>query len=151
MPWAGRNRRPPFRRRHRRTAIAIVPEASAAKCSRRDDVIDNYPPPVVQIADVGHELTMARWGMLSSSQALCEATKMRATKLEAKGKQVNFKELLKKEPDNGTTNIRNLARPHWKQWLGIEHRCIVPMFPLLANSTRKPVETSGSLSTRVGR
>jgi putative SOS response-associated peptidase YedK len=64
------------------------------------------PAPIVRNTAEGRELTMARWGMPSSSQALFEATKKRAAKLEAKGKQVHFKELLKKEPDKGTTNIR---------------------------------------------
>jgi putative SOS response-associated peptidase YedK len=70
---------------------------------------------------------MARWGMPSSSQALFEATKKRAAKLEAKGKQVDFKELLRVEPDKGTTNIRNVTSRHWKPWLGLESRCVVPM------------------------
>ena len=58
---------------------------------------------------------------------MCFSLYVRAAELEAKGKQVDFKELLKKEPDKGTTRIRNLAIPHWKPWLGVEHRCIVPM------------------------
>jgi len=29
------------------------------------------------------------------------------------------------EPDGGTTNIRTVRSKHW-QWLGIEHRCVVP-------------------------
>lgn len=90
-------------------------------------IFPDYSAPIVRNADGARELTMARWGMPSSSQALFEATKKRAAKLEAKGKPVDFKELLKKEPDKGTTNIRNLVSPHWKPWLGVEHRCIVPM------------------------
>lgn len=31
------------------------------------------------------------------------------------------------EPDSGTTNIRNTSSKHWKRWLGVENRCIVPM------------------------
>jgi putative SOS response-associated peptidase YedK len=31
------------------------------------------------------------------------------------------------EPDSGTTNIRNTSSKHWKRWLGVESRCIVPM------------------------
>jgi putative SOS response-associated peptidase YedK len=31
------------------------------------------------------------------------------------------------EPDSGTTNIRNTSSRHWKRWLGVESRCIVPM------------------------
>ena len=30
------------------------------------------------------------------------------------------------EPDSGTTNIRNTNSKHWKRWLGIENRCVVP-------------------------
>jgi putative SOS response-associated peptidase YedK len=56
-----------------------------------------------------------------------DATAKRAAKLEAKGKPVDFKELLRMEPDGGTTNIRNTSSKHWKRWLGVENRCIVPM------------------------
>jgi putative SOS response-associated peptidase YedK len=45
---------------------------------------------------------------------------------EAKGKTVKFPELLRMEPDSGTTNIRNTNSQHWKRWLGIENRCVVP-------------------------
>ena len=57
---------------------------------------------------------------------MLDATKKRAQKLEAKGKPVDFNELLRMEPDGGTTNIRNTSSKHWKRWLGIEHRCLVP-------------------------
>ncbi len=29
-------------------------------------------------------------------------------------------------PDTGVTNIRNTASPHWRRWLGVAHRCVVP-------------------------
>ena len=48
-----------------------------------------------------------RWGMPSSSQALFQATKKRADKLRAKGKEIGkeeFAELQNMEPDGGTTN-----------------------------------------------
>lgn len=45
----------------------------------------------------------------------------------AQGKQVDFKELLRMEPDSGTTNVRDTESKHWKRWLGPERRCIVPM------------------------
>jgi putative SOS response-associated peptidase YedK len=70
---------------------------------------------------------MARWGMPSSSKALMDATKKRAEKLEAKGKPVNSKELLRMEPDGGITNIRNTSSSHWKRWLGPDNRCLVPV------------------------
>src|ERR1700752_5187215 len=28
--------------------------------------------------------------------------------------------------DPGVTNIRNAASPHWRRWLGVENRCVVP-------------------------
>jgi putative SOS response-associated peptidase YedK len=48
-------------------------------------IFPDYPALIVRNADVVRELTMARWGMPSSSQALFEAAKRRAAKLEAKG------------------------------------------------------------------
>jgi putative SOS response-associated peptidase YedK len=105
-----------------------VSKDSAGNLPPMPGIFPDYAAPIVRNADSGRELTMARWGMPSSSQALFEAIKKRAAKLEAKGKQVDFKELLKKEPDKGTTNIRNLASPHWKRWLGVESRCIVPFW-----------------------
>lgn len=50
----------------------------------------------------------------------------RADKLRGKGEEVDFKELLLLEPDSGTTNIRNTSSGHWKRWLGLESRCLVP-------------------------
>jgi putative SOS response-associated peptidase YedK len=108
-------------------ALFNVTRYSVGNLPPMPGIFPDYPAPIVRNADGGRELAMARWGTPSSSQALFEATKKRAAKLEAKGKPVDFKELLKKEPDKGTTDIRNLASPHWKPWLGVEHRCIVPM------------------------
>lgn len=82
--------------------------------------------PVVRNADGGRELAMLRWGMPSSSQAIFKKATTRAEKLAAKGKQYDFKELQRMEPDKGTTNIRNTTSKHWKRWFGVEHRCIVP-------------------------
>lgn len=31
------------------------------------------------------------------------------------------------EPDGGTTNVRNTTSKHWTRWLGVEHRCLVPV------------------------
>ncbi len=89
-------------------------------------IFPDYSAPIVRNSPQGRELTMARWGMPSSSQALYQATKKRAEKLEAQGKRVNFYSLLRMELDTGTTNIRNTASAHWKRWLGPENRCAVP-------------------------
>jgi len=90
-------------------------------------VFPDYKAPVVRNAPDGvRELAMLRWGMPSSQLAQMEAAKKRAAKLEAKSKSVDFKELLRMEPDSGVTNIRNISSKHWKRWLGIEHRCVVP-------------------------
>ena len=64
--------------------------------------------------------------ILKQQKALMDAAKTRAQKLEAKGKTVDFKELLRMEPDGGTTNIRNTSSPHWRGWLKPENRCLVP-------------------------
>src|ERR1700751_6119236 len=90
-------------------------------------IYPDYLAPIVRNgADGVAELGMARWGMPSSQRALLDATKKRAQKLEAKGKQYDFKELLRMEPDGGTTNIRNVNSAHWTRWLDPAHRCVVP-------------------------
>jgi putative SOS response-associated peptidase YedK len=90
-------------------------------------IYPDYQAPIVRSGTDGNrKLVMARWGMPSSRQALFEATKKRAQKLEAKGKSADFKELLRLEPDGGVTNIRNVRSKHWTRWLGPEHRCLVP-------------------------
>jgi|ERR1700730_7835965 hypothetical protein len=72
-------------------------------------IYPDYPAPIVRNGGAGRELALARWGMPSSQRALMDAARMRAQKLEAKGKTVDFKELLRLEPDSGTTNIRNVV------------------------------------------
>src|SRR6476659_6559476 len=89
-------------------------------------VFPDYQAPIVRNGAEGRELATARWGMPSSSKALMDATKKRAEKVQAKGKTVDFKELLRMEPDSGTTNIRNISSSHWKRWLGPDNRCLVP-------------------------
>ena len=90
-------------------------------------IFPDYPAPIVRNGSGGRELVLARWGMPSSQKALMDATKRRAEKLQAKGKTVDFKELMRLEPDSGTTNIRNVSSGHWKRWLGPANRCLVPL------------------------
>jgi putative SOS response-associated peptidase YedK len=90
-------------------------------------IFPDYQAPVVRNAPDGvRELAMLRWGMPSSQKAQLDAASKRAGKLRAKGKTVDFDELLKMEPDGGVTNIRNTTSKHWKRWLGVENRCVVP-------------------------
>lgn len=67
-------------------------------------VFPDYAAPIVRSAPDGvRELSMARWGMPSPVFAL-------------KGRN----------SDSGVTNVRNVASPHWRRWLGVEARCVVP-------------------------
>jgi putative SOS response-associated peptidase YedK len=95
-----------------------------------EDSIDAYPDrlaPIVRNNEDRRELAMVRWGMPSSQKALLDNATKRGDKLRAKGKDVDFAELLKMEPDGGTTNIRNTNSQHWKRWLRVENRCVVPI------------------------
>lgn len=66
------------------------------------DVYPDYPAPIVRLGEDGErELVRARWGMPSPQFALKD-----------------------KKADAGVTNIRNTASPHWRRWLGPEHRCL---------------------------
>lgn len=95
-------------------------------------IFPDYPAPIVRNTNAGRELAMVRWGLPSSQKALFDAAGKRADKLRAKGKDVDFDELLRMEPDSGTTNVRNIKtatgrwNQHWNRWMGVENRCVVP-------------------------
>lgn len=77
-------------------------------------IYPDYAAPIVRTGpDGAPELAMARWGMPSPAFAL-------------QGKSV----------DKGVTNIRNTASPHWRRWLGVEHRCLVPFTAFSEPGTR---------------
>lgn len=108
------------------------------------NVYPDYSAPIIRtVADGERELTTARWGMPSSKKALFDNATKRADKLREKGKDFDFDELLKMEPDGGTTNIRNTASRHWQPWLTPSHRCLVPFNtfsePGRENGAYKPV------------
>lgn len=67
------------------------------------EVYPDYSTPIVRAAGAGRELVRARWGMPTPPQYLL-------------GKRV----------DRGVTNVRNVASPHWRQWLTPAQRCLVP-------------------------
>lgn len=91
-------------------------------------IFPDYPAPIVRNAPDGvRELAMVRWGMPSSRKAIFDAATKRADKLRSKAKPVDFDELLRMEPDGGTTNVRNTASAHWRPWLGVQNRCVVPL------------------------
>jgi putative SOS response-associated peptidase YedK len=69
----------------------------------------------------GRELVMARWGMPSPAFAL-------------KGKNADY----------GVTNIRNVKSPHWRRWLGIGNRCLVP-FNSFSENEHLPDDTKPPL------
>jgi putative SOS response-associated peptidase YedK len=97
-------------------------------------VYPDYAAPVVVVGEDGQrEMRDMRWGMPTSKDALFQAATRRADKLRAKGTEFDFSELLKMEPDKGTTNVRNTTsqktgkiNTHWAPWLGLANRCLVP-------------------------
>jgi putative SOS response-associated peptidase YedK len=104
-------------------------------------IFPDYPAPIVRTgADGERELAMARWGMPSSKKAILDAATKRADKLRAKGGPVDFDEILKMEPDKGTTNVRRTESRHWSPWLGVENRCLVPF-----TSFSEPDQVGGTL------
>ena len=87
---------------------AIVELAKALKDSTGNlpmfpGIFPDYPAPIVRNTASGRELVMARWGMPSPAFALTD-----------------------KKSDPGITNVRNTASAHWKRWLGVDNRCLVP-------------------------
>lgn len=67
-------------------------------------IFPDYAAPILRHAPQGGwHLARARWGM-PTPQVFLEG----------------------KRTDPGVTNIRNVASPHWRRWLGVPHRCLVP-------------------------
>ncbi len=60
--------------------------------------------PVVRNRGDARELAMLTWGMPTPVEHLKSPD----------------------APDTGVTNVRNTFAPHWRRWLGVEHRCVVP-------------------------
>ena len=84
-------------------------------------IFPDYFAPIVRNQSEDRELMMARWGMPSPVIAL---------------------EDMKSDP--GITNVRNVKSPHWRRWLGIENRCVVPWTSfsendVLPDGSRPPV------------
>jgi len=76
---------------------------STGNLSPLPGVYPDYAAPIVRNSAAGRELAMARWGMPTPPKFL-------------EGKK----------SDPGVTNVRNAASPHWRRWLGVESRCLVP-------------------------
>ena len=94
---------------------------SAGNLPPMPGVFPDYSAPIVRVVDGERELTMARWGMPSPVFAL-------------KGRTT----------DPGVTNVRNTASPHWRRWLGVESRCVVPWtsfseYETTADGKKQPV------------
>ncbi|MER8816441.1 SOS response-associated peptidase [Mesorhizobium sp. M0965] len=86
------------------------------------DIYPNQFGPVVRDAQDGtRELAKLRWGMPTPP------------------------ERVKGNADSGTTNIRNPQYGHWQQYVGIEHRCVVPV-----TSFAEPSPTPGDKDSETG-
>ena len=68
------------------------------------DVYPDRPAPVVRNTDSGLELARLTWGLPTPVEHLKTPD----------------------APDTGVTNVRKTWIRHWQQWLGVEHRCVVP-------------------------
>lgn len=66
-------------------------------------IYPDYFAPIVRAKSNEREIVLARWGLPSLLDAPTE------------------------EPNRGTTNIRHPWFDDWKGYLGVEHRCLVPM------------------------
>jgi len=100
--------------------------ANLANLPPQPGIFPDYQAPIIRNEDGEARLALTRWGMPSSKKALLDAATKRADKLRAKNWPVDFDNLLRMEPDSGTTNVRNTSSSHWKRWLGVENRCLVP-------------------------
>lgn len=73
-------------------------------------VFPDYTAPIVRNTESGRALAMARWGMPSPGLALG-------------GRPV----------DPGVITIRNALSGHWRRWLDVRYRCLVPFTSFAVN------------------
>ncbi|WP_035029142.1 SOS response-associated peptidase [Aquamicrobium defluvii] len=89
-----------------REAIVQWTRAMTDRTGFNEPSRDIYPgtlAPVVRVgADGQREIAPLTWGMPSPPAYV-------------------------KNYDPGVTNIRNTSSPHWRRWLGVESRCVVPI------------------------
>lgn len=88
------------------SAIREVTKAMIDEIGNAQPLTGIFPDqmaPVVRNTEAGRCMSMLRWGMPSPKFAL----KNRNT-------------------DSGITNVRNTASPHWRRWLNVKSRCVVP-------------------------
>lgn len=76
-------------------------------------IFPDYLAPIVRNTPDGRELVMGRWGMPGLPQY--------------GGAPI--------------TNIRNSKSPHWRRWLKVEHRCVVPFTSFCEYEDTKPRKT----------
>lgn len=48
---------------------------------------------------------------------------------------------IRTKADNGVTNVRNVKSPHWRRWLGVENRCVVPATEFSEYGSKRDPET----------
>jgi putative SOS response-associated peptidase YedK len=75
----------------------------AAQIVPQPGIFPDYAAPVIRNEGGMPTLALTRWGMPSPAFAL-------------EGRKT----------DPGVTNVRNTKSPHWRRWLGIQNRCLVP-------------------------
>jgi len=81
-------------------------------------VYPDYQAPIVRMSSDGErELVRARWGMPTPPK------------------------FIKGKADAGVTNVRNVASPHWRRWLGVESRCVVPATEFSEYGKKRDPET----------
>nr|WP_314075204.1 SOS response-associated peptidase family protein [uncultured Roseococcus sp.] len=67
-------------------------------------IYPDYAAPIVRAGEDGvRELAMARWGLPTPKNLLPPSGR-----------------------DSGVTNVRTTTSPHWRRWLGVANRCLVP-------------------------
>lgn len=78
-------------------------EDTAGNLPPMPGIYPDYAAPIIRHGTRGLQLSTARWGMPTPPQFLAG-----------------------KRTDPGVTNIRNVTSPHWRRWLGVQNRCLVP-------------------------
>lgn len=119
--WGWAKAHEDFMRTHLKTPTGALEGVANEDLSWKPHIYPDYRAPIVHLNDEGaQEVQFARWGLPSPAFALAD-----------------------KKVDKGVTNVRNTKSPHWRRWLSLANRCLVPLSafcePDQVGGSRRPI------------
>jgi putative SOS response-associated peptidase YedK len=125
------------------TLSEIATRVNVCSCSVQYFASTIFPgalaPVVRRKVDGCRELVIARWGMPATARSVFEAAaKVIEKKSNGERTPLTFNSALRAQSEKTTAIIGDVRSLHWKKWLKVSNRCLVPF-----NAFAEPIERRG--------